>query len=160
MTTEAGDRAAAIAELLRHYDRLLLAADHAPPVIWVRARPHRGGRWDVWRLPRPTLLLRFFVRLHVRRGVQALRRRLSAERALARGGSALADEHDAVVRYEDAIPPLHGRAIAVALAAAVLIIGRLAVQYAGQLLSSVPALTHVQRGDIRSGSSVERPIAF
>lgn len=162
MEPQVTERAAAVAALLREYDRVLLMADHAPAVMWVRTRPPRPDmRLDVWWLPRLTVLLRFFVRVQVRHGVQALRRRLSAEHAL--GGSAcpIAEEHEAVVRYEDAIPPTHGRALALGFVAAVLVIGRLAVQYAGQVLSSVPALTHVQRTDIRSSSgAAERAIAF
>ena len=141
---------------LQRYDRVLLAADHAPALWWMRSRPERPGTPDVWRLPRPTLMLRFFVRNHVRRAVETLHRRLCAERALGRSPAA-GDEEQAVARYLEAVPPAHGRAIAVAVAAACLVLGRLAVQYAGEALSRFPALTHVHEGGLFSSvASSER----
>src|SRR5919197_671332 len=135
---------------LERYDRLLLAADHARWLWWMRARPERPGRAsNRWRLPHPTLMLRFFVRSHVRRGIETLHRRLSAEQALARS-TAANDEEQAVGRYLQAIPPAHGRAIAVALVAGILVLGRLAVQYAGEALSRFPTLTRVQQGGLFS----------
>jgi hypothetical protein len=148
--------------LLRDYDRLLLEADHAPPFVWIRTRPARPGRWlDPWRLPRTTLLLRYFVRAHVRHGVESLRRRLSAERALGDSSPGLERDHEAVVRYEQALPPTHARVIVVALAAGVFVLGRLALQFAGTALSSVPAFTHVQRGELLAHESeAHQPIAL
>jgi hypothetical protein len=92
-------------------------------------------------VPRLTVLARFFMRLHVRRGVEGLHRRLSAERALGPNTAMAADE-EAVRLYSEAVPPTHGRALAVAFAAGVLVVGRLAVQYAGEILSRVPDLAN------------------
>jgi hypothetical protein len=145
--------AVGVTAILEDYDRLLLAADHAPWLSRLRMRPERpGGGSDVWRLPRPTVMLRFFVRAHVRRGVETLHRRLSAEQALARR-TAVPEEEEAVALYLQAVPPTHGRAIGLALVAGFLVLGRLAVQYAGQALSRVPALTHVHEGGLFSSAA-------
>src|SRR3954452_12951028 len=127
--------------LLRDYDRLLLAAEHVRPLVWVRMRPPRDARVDLWRVPRLTVLVRFFVRMHVRRGVAGLHRRLSAERALGRN-TASASHEEAVRLYAEAVPPTHGRALALAFVAGVLVVGRLAVQYAGEILSRIPDVTN------------------
>jgi hypothetical protein len=134
-------RVDAILSLLADYDRLLLLTEHMGPLVWVRTRPSRGTRVDLWRVPRLTVLVRFFMRLHVRRGVQGLHRRLSAERALGANTAISADE-EAVRLYAEAVPPTHGRAFAVAFAAGVLVVGRLAVQYAGEILSRIPDLAN------------------
>jgi hypothetical protein len=155
----AGDAAGPVGVIgvLEDYDRLLLAADHARWVTWLRARPERpGSLLNLWRWPYPMVMLRFFVRTHVRRGVQTLHRRLGAEQALARP-SAVPREEEAAALYLDAVPPAHGRGIALALVAGFLVVGRLAVQYAGEGLSRVPALTHVRPGGLFvSASSVDR----
>jgi hypothetical protein len=135
------ERADAILALLADYDRLLLLTEHVAPLVWVRTRPRRDARVDPWRVPRLTMLVRFFVRLHVRRGVEGLHRRLSAARALG-ANSAIGADEEAVRLYAEAVPPTHVRAFAVAFAAGVLVVGRLAVQYAGEILSRVPDLAN------------------
>lgn len=154
--TEGQERADAILALLASYDRLLLLAEHVGPLVWVRTRPPRDARVDPWRAPRLTVLVRFFMRLHVRRGVEGLHRRLSAERALG-GNTAMAADEEAVRLYSEAVPPTHGRALAVAFAAGVLVVGRLAVQYAGEILSRIPDLAN-RSYSVAPSVGADRPI--
>lgn len=104
MSSDDQEAATAVHGLLRDYDRLLLVADNIRPLVWIRTRPPRGDPVDLWQIPRFSVLLRFFVRSHVRRGVEGLHRRLSAERALGRSRVSAAQE-EATRLYIEAIPP-------------------------------------------------------
>ena len=132
--------------LLAAYDRVLGASERERPIAWVRVRPdvpcHR--RWTVPSLPRPTWLLRFFVVWHITNATNELSRRLARRAALQDESEREADDRAAVDVFREGVPPVHLRTALALLIVATVVLGRLALQHAGAVLSAVPAFRNLE----------------
>lgn len=97
--------------LVQAFEDVLQCANESDPVVLTPSTYRRRGiRRYVHRLPRPTLLLRFFVTDHAHTTLEVVRRRLLARAALDGSGDGgemerAAAEHKTVSTYADSLPP-------------------------------------------------------
>ncbi|MDI5939450.1 MULTISPECIES: hypothetical protein [Micromonospora] len=95
-TDETCDDPASVRELVRAYDRARAAADELGPLVWTRSRP---CAWWSLRLPRSTLLTRFYLSRHIDRSLGALVRGYNAREALGTLDDAMQRDRDLCAAY-------------------------------------------------------------
>jgi len=106
--------------LLSAYHEAVWAAVDAPRVVFLRRSDHGIGRFI--RLPRPRLLLRYFVVQHVHRRLDELERRFSALAALADDRKASAHLLELIADFRRSLPTRVSRKLLAALSIVVVLL--------------------------------------
>lgn len=128
--------------LVHAYESVLQAARRLPPVVMVPSTYRRRGfRRYIRSLPRPTLLLRFFLVHHVRASLEHVRRRMLAVSALGDGDDDDEAQRQAVTQYLESLPAYRWTLFSVSLALLTIVVTRFVlVQVPGamELFGGIP----------------------
>lgn len=145
--------------LVHAYESVLQAASRLPPVVKVPSTYRRGGyrRYVRW-LPRPTLLIQFFIIHHVRASLDHVRRRMLAISALGEGSDDDEAQREAVTQYLESLPTYHWTLYSVSLVLLTIVVTRFVlIQVPGAMeafggLSEQMGVTDRLLGTIRDAS--------